>query len=147
MKTFLLYLLTATCLFFSPIVGLLIAVGAAIVLDTAFGIYRSVKVKGWKFVTSRRLSEIISKMLLYEMCIICLYVIDFFALSEFFQKWFSVSFFATKVCAIVLIFIEGVSIKENYEKATGRDIWALIKKALSRVNEIKDSITDFKKVD
>lgn len=147
MKTFLLYLLTATCLFFSPIVGLLIAVGAAIVLDTAFGIYRSVKVKGWKFVTSRRLSEIISKMLLYEMCIICLYVIDFFALSEFFQKWFSVSFFATKVCAIVLIFIEGVSIKENYEKATGRDIWVLIKKALSRVNEIKDSITDFKKVD
>lgn len=147
MKTFLLYLLTATCLFFSPIVGLLIAVGAAIVLDTAFGIYRSVKVKGWKFVTSRRLSEIISKMLLYELCVICLYVIDFFALSEFFQKWFSVSFFATKVCAIVLIFIEGVSIKENYEKATGRDIWALIKKALSRVNEIKDSITDYKKVD
>lgn len=147
MKTFLLYLLTATCLFFSPIVGLLIAVGASIVLDTAFGIYRSVKVKGWKFVTSRRLSEIISKMLLYEMCIICLYVIDFFALSEFFQKWFSVSFFATKVCAILLIFIEGVSIKENYEKATGRDIWALIKKALGRANEIKDSITDFKKVD
>lgn len=147
MKTFLLYLLTATCLFFSPIVGLLIAVGAAIVLDTAFGIYRSVRVKGWKFVTSRRLSEIISKMLLYEMCIICLYVIDFFALSEFFQKWFSVSFFATKVCAILLIFIEGVSIKENYEKATGRDIWALIKKALGRANEIKDSITDFKKVD
>ncbi|WP_289659520.1 phage holin family protein [Flavobacterium panacagri] len=147
MKTFLLYLVTATCLFFTPIVGLLIAVGAAIVLDTAFGIYRSIKVKGWKFVTSRRLSEIISKMLLYEMCIICLYIIDFFALTEFFQKWFSISFFATKICAIVLIFIEGVSIKENFEKATGKDVWALIKKALGRANEIKDSITDLKNTD
>lgn len=147
MKTFLLYLLTATCLFFAPIVGLLVAVGAAIVLDTAFGIYRSIKVKGWKFITSRRLSEIISKMLLYETCIIFLYVIDFFLLTEFFQKWFSVSFFATKVCAILLIFIEGVSIKENFEKATGKDVWALLKKALGRANEIKDSITDFKKVE
>lgn len=144
MKTYLLYLFTATCLFFAPITGLMAAVGAAIVLDTFFGIYRSVKCKGWKFVTSRRLSEIISKMLLYQMCVICLYVIDFFILSEFFQSWFSVSFFATKMCAILLIFIESVSIKENFEKATGLDVWALIKKALSRANEIKDSITDVK---
>ena len=147
MKTAIIYIFTATCLFFTPITGLMLAVGAAIALDTVFGIYRSVKVKGWRFVTSRRLSEIISKMLLYQMCIICLYVIDFFILSEFFQKWFSVSFFATKMCAILLIFIEGVSIKENFEKATGIDVWALIKKALGRANEIKDSITDFKKIE
>lgn len=144
MKTTLIYFFTAICLFFAPITGLMLAVGAAIVLDTIFGIYRSVKCKGWKFVTSRRLSEIISKMLLYQLCIICLYVIDFFILSEFFQHWFSVSFFATKVCAILLIFIEGISVKENFEKATGLDVWALIKKALGRANEIKDSITDLK---
>ena len=144
MKTYLLYILTATCLFFAPMTGLMVAVGAAIALDTFFGIYRSVKVKGWKFVTSRRLSEIVSKMLLYQMCIICLYVIDFFILTEFFQHWFSVSFFATKICAILLIFIECVSIKENFEKATGLDVWSLIKKALGRANEIKDSVMDFK---
>ena len=147
MKTIIIYIFTATCLFFTPITGLMLAVGAAIALDTFFGIYRSVKVKGWQFVTSRRLSEIVSKMLLYQMCIICLYVIDFFILSEFFQKWFSISFFATKICAILLIFIEGVSIKENFEKATGLDVWALIKKALGRANEIKDSITDLKKTE
>ena len=147
MKTYLLYLLTATCLFFAPMTGLMVAVGTAIVLDTFFGIYRSVKVKGWKFVTSRRLSEIVSKMLLYQMCIICLYVIDFFILTEFFQHWFSISFFATKICAILLIFIEGVSIKENFEKATGLDVWSLIKKALGRAHEIKDSIMDFKETE
>jgi hypothetical protein len=125
----------------------MVAVGAAIALDTIFGIYRAVKVKGWDFINSRTLSNIISKMLLYELCIIFLYVIDFFILSEFFEKWFSVSFFATKVCAILLIFIEGVSIKENFEKATGKDIWALLKKALGRANEVKDSIMDFKKTE
>lgn len=147
MKIFLTYIMTATALFFAPITGLMLAVGAAIILDTFFGIYRAIKVKGWKFITSRRLSDTISKMLLYQMCIICLYVIDFFILSEFFQKWFSISFFFTKLCAILLIFIESVSIKENFEKATGLDVWNLIKKALGRANEIKDSVTDFKKTE
>ena len=146
MKTFLIYLFTATCLFFAPITGLMLAVGAAIALDTFFGIYRSVKVTGWIYITSRRLSEIISKMLLYQLCIICLYIIDFFILTEFFEKWFSISFIATKMCAILLIFIESVSIKENFEKATGLDVWELAKKALGRANEIKDSIVDFKKL-
>jgi hypothetical protein len=122
-------------------------VGAAIALDTLFGIYRAVRVKGWYFINSRTLSNIISKMLLYELCIVFLYVIDFFILSEFFEKWFSISFFATKVCAILLIFIESVSIKENFEKATGLDVWSLFKKALGRANEIKDSILDFKKTE
>ena len=120
----------------------MLAVGAAIVLDTFFGIYRSIKIRGWKFIASRKLSEIVSKMLLYQMCIICLYVIDFFILSEFFQKWFSISFFATKMCAILLRFIEGVSIKENFEGATGLDVWSQIKKALGRAKEVKTSVTD-----
>jgi hypothetical protein len=140
MKTYLIYLFTAACLFLTPITGLLIAVGMAILLDTIFGIFRSVRVKGWHFITSRRLSEIVSKMLLYQLCIICLFIIDRHVLSEFFFKWFSIEYFATKICAILLIFIEGVSIKENFEKATGLDIWAMLKKAIGRANEIKESI-------
>jgi len=142
MKSYAIYIITATCIFFAPITGLMIAVGAAIFLDTFFGIYRSIKIKGWHFVTSRRLSEIISKMLLYQMCIICLYVIDFFILTEFFLKWFSISFFATKICALLLIFIESVSIKENFEGATGLDVFSLLKKALGRAKEVKTSVTD-----
>lgn len=142
MKTYLLYAFTAACVFFAPITGLMIAVGAAIILDTIFGIYRSVRIRGWHFITSRRLSEIISKMLLYQMAVIFLYVIDFFILTEFFVKWFSISFLATKLGALVLIFIEGVSIKENFESATGHDIWALLKKALGRAKEVKTSVTD-----
>jgi len=140
MKTFLIYVFTATCLFLTPITGLLIAVGMAIALDTVFGIFRAVRVKGWTFINSRRLSEIVSKMVLYQLCIILLFIIDKNLLSEFFLRWFSIEFFATKVCAILLIFIEGVSIKENFEKGTGLDVWALLRKALGRIKEIKDSI-------
>lgn len=142
MKQALIYFLTSIFLFLAPIQGLMIAVGMAIFLDTFFGIYRSVKVKGWIFVTSRRLSEIISKMLLYELCIICLYVMDVFFLSQITFKLFSIEFMSTKMCAIILIFIEGVSIKENFEKATGYDVWALLKKAMGRAKEMKDSVTD-----
>lgn len=142
MKTYILYLFASICIFLAPIHGLMIAVGFAIILDTFFGIYRSIKVRGWRFITSRRLSEIISKMLLYELCMICTYVIDFFLLSEISRHFFSVEFMATKVVAMLLIFIETVSIKENFEKATGHDIWALLKKAFGRAKEVKDSITD-----
>ncbi len=114
----------------------------AIVLDTVFGIYRAVKVKGWVFITSRRLSEIVSKMLLYESCIISLYCMDFFFLNTISQFCFSIEYMATKTCALVLIFIELVSIKENFEKATGLDVWVMLKKGLSRAKEIKDSVND-----
>jgi len=142
MKQHLLYFLASIFLFLAPMQGLMIAVGMAIILDTFFGIYRAVKVKGWIFITSRRLSEIISKMLLYQVCIICLYVMDFFFLSDLTFKLFSIEFMSTKTCAIVLIFIEMVSIKENFEKATGLDVWALLKKALGRAKDLKDSIKD-----
>ncbi len=142
MKTYLFYLFTSVCVFLAPIQGLMLAVFFAILLDTAFGIYRSVKVRGWKFVTSRKLSEIVSKMLLYQLCIISLYVIDLHLLSEISLKFFSVAFMATKITAMLLIFIETVSIKENFEKATGLDVWALLKKALGRAKQVKDSITD-----
>jgi hypothetical protein len=46
----------------------------------------------------------------------------------------------TKVCAIVLIFVELVSVKENIEETFSIDIWALLKKALNRAKETKDDI-------
>jgi len=140
MKTYIIYLTNAILLFFAPIQGLLIAVGVSILLDTIFGIFRAVRVSGWEFITSRRLSQIVSKMLLYQSCILLLYIIDIYVLSEFFNKLISIDLFATKICAILLIFIEGVSIKENFEKATGLDIWALLKKAIGRANELKEAI-------
>lgn len=140
MKTYLNYILTGIALFFAPIHGLLIAVGIGIILDTFTGIFKSIKLNGWVSVRSRKLSNIISKMLLYEVTIILLYVIDKFLLNEFVLQHFTIKFMFTKLVAILLIFIELVSIKENIEAALKIDIWKMLKNLLNRAKEVKEDI-------
>lgn len=136
------YLISSVIVMFVPIQGILIAVGAAIILDTFTGVFKSVKTNGWRSVRSRKLSQIVSKMLLYEICVIFLFVIDKFILNEFIFKWLSIDYMFTKICAILLIFIELVSIKENIEAAYNIKIWELLKKAFLRAKEVKDNIED-----
>jgi len=138
------YILSSLILLFVPIYGLLIAVGAAIALDTFTGVFKSVKLEGWCSIKSRKLSNIISKMALYEICIIFLFVIDKFVLNEFISKWFGFEFMFTKICSILLIFIELVSIKENIEASFKIDIWVLLKKAFLRAKELKTDINGLK---
>ena len=136
------YIVSSLVLLFVPIYGILIAVATAIILDTFTGIFKSVKLNGWNSFKSRRLSHIISKMLLYEICILLLFVIDKFILNEFIFKWLSIDFMFTKICAILLIFIELVSIKENIEAAFKIDIWKILKKLFLRAREVKSNINE-----
>jgi hypothetical protein len=57
---------------------------------------------------------------------------------------FGIEYMFTKICAILLIFIELVSVKENIEEAYKIDIWAMLKKLLSRAKEINSDINDLK---
>ena len=50
----------------------------------------------------------------------------------------------TKIAALLLIFIELVSVKENIEGALKIDIWKLLKASLKRANEIKDDVSNLK---
>jgi len=136
------YILSSLVLLFMPIYGILLAVGTAIILDTFTGVFKAVKLNGWQSVRSRKLSQIVSKMLLYEVCVVFLFIIDKFILNEFISKWLDVDFMFTKICAILLIFIELVSIKENIEEAYNIKIWDMLKKAFRRVKEVKDNIDD-----
>lgn len=129
---------------FAPISGLLVAVGAAIILDTITGVFKSVKLNGWKSVRSRKLSAIISKMMLYEICILLLFVIDKLVLNEFIQTSFGFKFMFTKICAILLMFIELVSVKENIEEAYKIDIWAMLRNAFARAKELSNDIKEIK---
>jgi hypothetical protein len=138
------YIISSLVLLFVPIYGLLIAVGTAIALDTFTGIFKSIKLTGWCSIRSRILSNIISKMALYEICILLLFVIDKFVLNEFISKWFGFQYMFTKICAILLIFIELVSIKENIEATFKIDIWKLLKKAFLRAKELKTNVESIK---
>jgi hypothetical protein len=138
MKTILNYLLVSFCLFFAPIKGLLIAVGVAIALDTIFGIFKAIRIK--EQISSRRMSNIVSKFVLYQMSVLLLFAIDKFLLGEFFKIWFQIDNFFTKVVAIILIFIEMTSIKENFEVAFKVNIWKLLKTTIQRAKYIKNEI-------
>jgi hypothetical protein len=138
------YLFASILLFFVPIHGLLVAVAMAITLDTFTGIFKSIKLHGLKSIRSRKLSTIISKMFLYEVTVLLLFLMDKYLLNEFVILWWGIEFMFTKMCAIVLIFIELVSVKENIEEAYNIDIWNMLKRLLSRAKEIKSDIDDLK---
>lgn len=131
--------------FLLPVQGILVAVGAAIALDTCTGVYKSVK-KGLPLI-SRRFADVILKMLVYELVILILYAIDHFLLSEFFKLWLSVDNFFTKICAMVLIFTEMVSIKENIEQAHGINVLQQMRDALKRTKDLKDDLYNLTKND
>jgi hypothetical protein len=139
------YLLLSVLLFYTQISGLLIGVGVAIIFDTFTGVFKSIKLNGLSSIRSRVLSNIISKMALYELCILCLFLIDYYVLNEFIIKTFGIKFMFTKICAIMLIFVELVSIKENIEQTFNVDLWKLLKKSFNRAKEIKQDIGEITK--
>lgn len=134
------YLTASLILLFAPIYGLLVAVAMAIILDTITGLFKSIKLYGFKSIRSRKLSTIISKMFLYQTTILLLFIMDKYLLNEFASIWFGIEFMFTKTCAILLIFIELVSVKENIEEAYSVDIWKMLKKLVNRAKEIKSDL-------
>lgn len=139
------YILTSLLLLFTPIFGITVAVGAAISLDTITGVFRSIKLGGIKEFRSRRLSNVASKMALYGVCVVFLYIIDKGILNEFVKHAFGFDYMFTKICAIVLIFTELVSIKENIEEAFNIDIWKLLTDTFNRAKEIRSDINEITK--
>ena len=120
--------------FFLPISGILILIAFAILLDTVTGIYKSVHLK--QKVTSRGLSQIISKIQLYETTVLLFFLTDKFLVSDIIAQFFSIEFLVTKVLALVLVSIEVVSINENYKAIYGKDLYSAMKLLFRRAKEI-----------
>lgn len=121
--------------FFTPIWGLMFLIGFAIGMDTVTGIWKARKKK--EKISSRRLSAVISKMLLYEVTVILFYLIDYFILNDIVLTFFSVPLMLTKILALILVSIEVVSINENYKAVKGLDLWQAMKNLFARAKEIK----------
>ena len=121
--------------FFMPISGLMFLIGFAIFVDTITGVWKARKLK--QPISSRKLSAVISKMLLYEITVILFYLIDYFILNDIVLTFFSVPLMLTKILSLILVSVEVVSINENYKAVKGLDLWQAMKNLFSRVKEIK----------
>ena len=137
-KQYIIQLLAVVGAFFLPISGILFLIGFAIVLDTITGLWKAKKL-GIP-ITSRKLSAIISKLMLYEIAVIGFYLIDYFILNDIIMKFFSVPLMLTKILSLVLCSIECISINENIKAVKGVDIWSAFKNLLQRSKEIKQDI-------
>ena len=67
LQTYAIQLMAIVSSFFLPISGILILIGVSVILDTITGVWKSYKLK--TKVTSRKLSAVISKILLYEVTV------------------------------------------------------------------------------
>jgi hypothetical protein len=136
-KSLLISLLT----FFIPVYPLLLLVGIFILADTFFGSYAAIK-RGERF-TSRKLYNIVPKFISYTSSVLLIFLLESFLLSEFISMAFSVDLLMTKLCAMSLIFIESVSLNENIESISGKNIFLGFINILKNVSKLKGKIKDF----
>jgi hypothetical protein len=95
-------------------------------------------------ITSRKLSQIISKMFLYNATVILFFLIDWYILNAIILTFFTVPLMLTKVVALTLVSIEVYSIDENWKAVKGNGLWFYFKRLTSRAKDIKDEIDPLK---
>jgi hypothetical protein len=135
-------IVSSLLLFFAPIKFILILVGIAIILDTIFGIIKVKKLK--QPITSRKLGNILVKMLIYQGAILTFFAIDVLILGDFIKLAVSVPYALTKVVALVAISIELFSIDESirlFNNGKGfkyyfKQLFNVVKNTKEDINEI-----------
>lgn len=140
LKSSLTTILSLILAFFIPLAPLVITVGLCITIDTIFGVIRAKKVN--EKITSRRLSKLVSKMLLYQLTLLTVFVLEKFILGDFIIYFTAINLFLSKLVACVLCFVELKSIHESFEIISGTNLWNTFKNLLIRVGKTKDDIND-----
>lgn len=138
------HILTPLLAFLIPIKPLILIVGILIGIDTCTGIWKS-KVNKIP-ISSRALSAVVSKFVLYQTAVILFYAIEYFIIGDFIQVFTSIPLFLTKIIAIILVGIEITSISENFKSATGVSLWERIKMFLRRAKNAKNELKEFENI-
>lgn len=125
----------------APIKPMVLLAIATIILDMCFGIWRSVRKNGWTSIRSRRLSNTISKSLLYSGAIVFIYLLEKYILSDLLAYFIAVDLLMTKAFTAFCVFTEVKSINESYFSVTGINVWD---KFIGFVKRGKEQLEDLK---
>jgi hypothetical protein len=142
MKTKLLLICSSFLAVISPIKPLIYVAILAILLDTGFGIWRSVKKNGYASFRSRKLSHTISKTFLYSLAIVFVFFVEKYIASDLVAHFIAIDLILTKAVALFCVFTEVVSINESYQSVTGRNILKSLKSFVLRAKEEADKIKE-----
>lgn len=135
------FILLPLAILLLPIRGFVVTVVLFVFIDTLTGVWKSMRNKD-KVFSSRGLSELIPKSILYATLILAFYFIDLYIVNT--TIW-GQEYLVTKAMTLILLGIEIKSIDENLEAIFGIGIFEglsnLFKAArsiMSRVKEVKD---------
>jgi hypothetical protein len=138
MKVKIALMLTSILAVIAPVFPMIYIAILAILIDTAFGIWRSVKKGGWKSIRSRRLSHVISKSLLYSGAILFTFLIEKYIAADLIAQFVAVDLVMTKVIAFFCVVVEVKSINESYESVTGKNMLKALRSFVTRAKEEAD---------
>jgi hypothetical protein len=141
MKTKLVLFVFALFSVLAPVKPMVLIAVLTIILDMCFGIWRSVRKNGWVSIRSRRLSNTISKSLLYSGAIVFIFLLEKFVISDILAYFISVDLILTKAFTFFCVFTEVKSINENYFSVTGINVWdrfiSFIKRGKEQLEDLK----------
>jgi hypothetical protein len=141
MKTKLTLILFSLVSVLAPITPLILLAILSIILDTCFGIWRSVKKQGWKSIRSRRLSHTISKTLLYSGAITFIFLLEKYVVADILGHFIAIDLVLTKAFTFFCVVTEVKSINESYHSVTGVNVWdkfiAFVKRSKEQLEELK----------
>jgi phage-related holin len=124
--------------FLSPIKGVFVAVGLAVFLDTAVGVYVARKNKEFN---SNNLFNMVVKKFFYMSTILLAYLIDSYVIN---QSILGIPYFTAKITCVFWIYIEGKSIHENSQKLGNKPFAEIITNLIKWVKSIKKDINEIK---
>jgi hypothetical protein len=141
MKTKIVLFVFALFSVLAPVKPMVLIAVLTIILDMCFGIWRSVKKNGWVSIRSRRLSNTISKSLLYSGAIVFIFLLEKFVIADILAYFISVDLVLTKAFTFFCVFTEVKSINENYFSVTGINVWdrfiSFIKRGKEQLEDLK----------
>jgi hypothetical protein len=139
MKITLSSILKSLYLFFAPVGGLLLVVGLATIIDTAFGIAKAKKEN--EPVTSKEFrTGFVPKTLGYLGVVILVFLLDTLILNELIKTVLDFNFFATKIVSLVLIMNEVKSMDESWVVIKGYSFIDKFKESITQIKDIKKQI-------
>lgn len=130
MKTWLIHLWIGIVAFISPLLPLAVLVSTLIATDFIFGIYRAYKLG--ELINSRKMGHTISKMFLYNMAVLTVFMLEKMIVGTDMQF--------TKIAVGVIAMVEVKSIDESFKILYGFSIYESIVGKIKRgINENKNN--------
>jgi hypothetical protein len=135
---FLKSLILAFISFLSPIYGIIFLLSLAVMTDTIFAIYATIKLNGIKSFQSNKLFNLAIKTFFYMGSLLLAFTIDTFIVSS--NTMFGIELLFSKVIAILWIYIEIKSIDETSIKLGNKPLLTIIKEMINVFKSLKKDI-------